>query len=207
MYFVTLRLHDVKTLQCPLNTQWKYILLIYFTLLVKALFPSFHYSLGIYIYFFAIHFTKSKFIKFVMSLLKPRVSCSSNFASLFRVIRDNSSVLFHLNLYMLWTNGAHQSANFQTSDHSHENNQIPYIIFQAMCKVSFKFWFLLNLILLIPPNFLVETSCFQQKEPIKVQYFGLFNALMKVHPISHFTHLCWELSYARTHSSLPCIKM
>ena len=139
MYFVTLRLHDVKTLQCPLNTQWKYILLIYFTLLVKALFPSFHYSLGIYIYFFAIHFTKSKFTKFVMSLLKPRVSCSSNFGSLFRVIREN--------------------------------------------------------------------SCFQQKEPIKVQFFGLLNALMKVHPISHFTHLCWELSYTRTYSSSPCIKM
>ena len=137
MYCVNLRLYDVKKLQCPLNTPWMYILLIYFILLVKAISSSFHYSLGKY--FFAIHFTKSKFIKFVMPLLKPRVSCSSNFASLFRVIRENSSVLFHLNLYMFWTNGAHQSANFRTFDHSHENNQIPYVIFQAMSQVSFKF--------------------------------------------------------------------
>ena len=62
-----------------------------------------------------------KFTKFLMSFLEPRVSFSSNFASLFSVMRHNSSVLFHLNLYMLWTKGAHQSANFQTFNYSHEN--------------------------------------------------------------------------------------
>ena len=41
-----------------------------------------------------------------------RVSFSSNFSSLFHVMRCNSSVLFHLNLYMLWTKGGHQSTNF-----------------------------------------------------------------------------------------------
>ena len=56
MYCVTLRLHDIKKLQSPLNKPWKY-----FTFLVKALLPSFHYSLGIYIYFF-IHFIKSKLV-------------------------------------------------------------------------------------------------------------------------------------------------
>ena len=49
-YCVTLRLHDIKKLQCPLNTPWKYILLIYFTILVKSLPPSFHHSLGIFIF-------------------------------------------------------------------------------------------------------------------------------------------------------------
>ena len=53
-----------------------------------------------------------KFIKFFMSFLEPRVSFSSNFASLFSVIRRNSSVLFHLKPYILWTKGAHQSAYF-----------------------------------------------------------------------------------------------
>ena len=62
-----------------------------------------------------------KFTKFLMSFLEPRVSFSSNFASLFSVMRHNSSVLFHLNLYMLWTKEAHQSANFQTFNCSHEN--------------------------------------------------------------------------------------
>ena len=42
-----------------------------------------------------------KFTKFLMSFLDPRVSFSSNFASLFLVMRHNYSVLFHLNLYML----------------------------------------------------------------------------------------------------------
>ena len=62
-----------------------------------------------------------KSTKFLMSFLEPRASFSSNFASLFSVMRHNSSVLFHLKLYMLWTKGADQSANFQTLDFSHEN--------------------------------------------------------------------------------------
>ena len=33
----------------------------------------------------------------------------------------NSSLLFYLELYMLWTKRAHQSANFQTCECSHEN--------------------------------------------------------------------------------------
>ena len=43
-----------------------------------------------------------------MSFLKPRASFSSNFASLSTLMRDNSSVLFHLKLYMLSTKGTDQ---------------------------------------------------------------------------------------------------
>ena len=42
------------------------------------------------------------------------------FLSPFSVMRHNSSVVFHLKLYMPWTKRAHQSANFQTCDWSHE---------------------------------------------------------------------------------------
>ena len=52
---------------------------------------------------------------------KPRVSYSSKFASHFIVMKHNSSVCFHLNLYMLCTKASNQSANFQTFDWSHEN--------------------------------------------------------------------------------------
>ena len=62
-----------------------------------------------------------KFSKFLMSFLEPRVTFSSNFASLFCVMRRNSCVLFHLNLCMLWTKGSHQSVHFHTFDCSHEN--------------------------------------------------------------------------------------
>ena len=53
--------------------------------------------------------------------LERRVSCSSNFASLFSVMRYNSSVLFHLNICMFWTNGSNQSTYFWTFNCSHEN--------------------------------------------------------------------------------------
>ena len=62
-----------------------------------------------------------EFTKFFMSFLKPRVSFSSNFASLFSFMRHNSSVLFHLNICILWTNGSNQSANFWTFNCSHKN--------------------------------------------------------------------------------------
>ena len=57
-----------------------------------------------------------KFTKFPMSFLEPRVNFSSYFASLSSVMRDNSSVLFNLKLYLLRTKGAYQRANLQTSD-------------------------------------------------------------------------------------------
>ena len=60
-----------------------------------------------------------------MSFLEPRVKFSSNFASLFNAMRHNSSVLFHLDLYMLWTKETHQKANVQTFDCSHKIYQIP----------------------------------------------------------------------------------
>ena len=48
-----------------------------------------------------------KFTKFLMSFFKQKVSFSSMFGSLFSVMRDNSSVLFQLKLYMLLTKVVH----------------------------------------------------------------------------------------------------
>ena len=62
-----------------------------------------------------------KFTKFLMSFLGLRVSFLFKLCTLFSVMRHNSSVLFHLYLYMLWTKEACQSANFQTFNCSHEN--------------------------------------------------------------------------------------
>ena len=61
------------------------------------------------------------FTKFLMSVLEPIVSLSSDFASFYRLMRHNSSVFFHLNLYILWILGAHQGANFQTFGSLYEN--------------------------------------------------------------------------------------
>ena len=44
-----------------------------------------------------------------------------NLVSLVSVRRDSSSVLFQLKIYIVLSKGAHQSANFQTFNCSHEN--------------------------------------------------------------------------------------
>ena len=82
----------------------------------------------------------SKIHQILISYLEPRVSFSSNYASLFGVKRHDSFVLLHLNLYMLWIKGAHENANFQKfSTAIIKINQMPYIIFQATGKFCFKF--------------------------------------------------------------------
>ena len=51
-----------------------------------------------------------------MSYLKPQVSFSLNFVSLFNVMKDNSSVLFWVKVYIVWKKKAHQSVKFQNFD-------------------------------------------------------------------------------------------
>ena len=45
-----------------------------------------------------------------------QVSFSSNFASIFNLMRDNSSVFFKLKLYMIFKKVTHESAQFQIFD-------------------------------------------------------------------------------------------
>ena len=54
-----------------------------------------------------------KFTKFLMSYLESQVSFYLNFASLFIVMRDRSSVLFKQKSYMIFTKGAHKVENFR----------------------------------------------------------------------------------------------
>ena len=112
-----------------------------------------------------------------MSFLKPRASFSSNFASLSTLMRDNSSVLFHLKLYMLSTKGTHQVQIFSQLLTLKLTKFL--VIFQATSQFSLQLRF-------------------GQKEPMKVQIFKFLSALMKVLPIPHasfettrsrFTHI------------------
>ena len=99
-----------------------------------------------------------------MSFLKPRASFSSNFASLSTLMRGDSSVLFHLKLYMLSTKGTHQVPIFGQLLALKLTKFL--VIFQATSQFSLQLRF-------------------GQKEPMKVQIFKFLNALMKVHPIPH----------------------
>ena len=80
-----------------------------------------------------------KLTKFHMSFLEPRASFSSNFSSLFSVVGHNSSVVFHLNLYMRWTKKPIKGQISRLSTARMKSNQIPYVIFQDTNQFSFKF--------------------------------------------------------------------
>ena len=69
----------------------------------------------------------SIFVKLLMSTLKLQVNSSSNFASFFIVMADNSSVDFKLILFQLWIKGSHQNPSFETFKCPGEN--LPYSSF------------------------------------------------------------------------------
>ena len=115
----------------------------------------------------------SKFIKFLMSILKWQVNSSSNFASFFIVMTHNSSVDFKLILFLLWIKGSHHYPNFETLNCSGEN--LPYSschfpnhksVFLQILDQSSGSWDITPLYLL------AETLYF--KEPIKVQIWWKF---------------------------------
>ena len=64
---------------------------------------------------------ESKFVKFIMSILKRQVNSSSIFKSFFVVKTHNSSVNFKLIHLLLLTKGSHESPNFYTFKCSGEN--------------------------------------------------------------------------------------
>ena len=64
---------------------------------------------------------KSKFVKFLMSVLKWQVNSFSNFALFLIVMTYNSPVNFKVIPFLLWTKGYHQSPNFDTFKCSGKN--------------------------------------------------------------------------------------
>ena len=127
-----------------------------------------------------------KFTKFLLSFLEQRFSFSSNFASLFNVMRHNSSVLFHLNLYMLWSEEAHQKKfpDFQLLARK-----------LSKCLKSF-FKLQVSFPLHFASPFSVMTHNFSEiyqlkhymlltKRTHQCTIFQTLSARMKVHPIPH----------------------
>ena len=119
---------------------------------------------------------ESKFVKFLMSVLKWQVNSSSNFALFFIFMTHNSSVDFKLILFLLWIKGSHQYPNFETFNCSGEN--LPYsschfpnhksVFLQILHhpSVSWK---------ITPLYFFCSNNIyFAQKDPIKVKTFETF---------------------------------
>ena len=117
---------------------------------------------------------ESKFVKFLMSVLKWHVNYSSlNFALLFIVMTHNSSVNLKLIHFLLWIKGSHQSPSFDTFRSSGEN--LPNFSSLFSNQKSF---FLQNLhnpsvSWKITPLYFCSSNnmYFGHKEPIKTQLF------------------------------------
>ena len=107
-FFIPLQFHE-GLLLCTFLAQTIYTLLKRSTLKWK---------------FWGFQVLGSKFIKFLMPVLKWQVNSSSNFASFFIAMTHNFSVDFKLRFFLLWIKGSHQHANFETFNCSGE--YLPY---------------------------------------------------------------------------------
>ena len=122
---------------------------------------------------------RSKFIKFLMSILNWQVNSSSNFASFFILMLHNSPVNFKLIHFLLWIKGSHQSPNFETVECSAENlpNSSCHLwkhksIFLQILRKS-------SVALNITPLYFLSSNIiyYGQKQPIKVYMFEIFECL------------------------------
>ena len=114
----------------------------------------------------------SKFVKFLMSVLKWQVNSFLNFASFFIVITFNSSVNFKLIYFLFWIKGFHKSPNFETFEWSGEN--LPNSSCHFTNHKSFFLQILHNSSVswkITPPYFLGQTLYICTKGHIKVQIF------------------------------------
>ena len=130
--------------------------------------------------------TRIKIYQIRHVIFETKKSFEIIFASLSTVMRDNSSVLFHLKLYMLSTKGTHQVQIFSQLLALKLTKFL--VIFQATSQFSLK-------------------VRFGQKGPIKVQIFKFLSALMKVDPISHASFETTRSGFIQIlhHCSLSCL--
>ena len=72
-----------------------------------------------------------KLTKFLMLFCKARISFPLNFASPFSAMTHNSSEIFCLKHYMLWTKKGHQSTFFRLSFALLKAHPFPHAIFES----------------------------------------------------------------------------
>ena len=118
----------------------------------------------------------SKFVKFLMSILKRQVGSSSIFVSFFIVMTHNAYVNFKLIHFLLWTIGSHQSSNFDTFKCSGENLQNSSCHFPSNKSVFLQILHHSSMSWKITPLYFFSSNniYFAQKEPIKVKIFETF---------------------------------
>ena len=118
----------------------------------------------------------SKFVKFLMSILKRQVSSSLIFVSFFIIMTHNFSVNFKLLHFLLWTIGSHQNSNFDTFKYSGENLPNSSCHFTSNKPVFVQILHHSSVSSEMTSLYLFSSNniYFVQKEPIKVKIFGTF---------------------------------
>ena len=159
-----------------------------------------------------------------MSFLKAEVSFSSNFTSFFSAIKHNSYVHFQLKtLYTLIKKSSLTCKFLRLSSARAKLCQIPHINFETKSQFLSKFYIILhyhNFVIsfrLIHFVLWILSKCpvkvpksnviyFAQKKPIKVQFWRLLRARVKIHQIlvtfettnQFFFEFCITLQYHET---------
>ena len=120
---------------------------------------------------------ESKFIKFLMWILKWEVNSTSNFALFSIVMTHNVSASFKVIHFLLWIKGSHQSPNFDTFKYSGKNLPNFSSLFSNRKAVFLQNLHISSVSWKITPLYFCSTNniYFGHKEPIKTkQFFRLF---------------------------------
>ena len=127
----------------------------------------------------------SKFVKFVMSILKRQVNSSSNLASFFIVMIHNSSVSFKLLYFLLLIKGSNQNPSFEIFKCSGENLSYSLCHFPNRKLVFFQLLHHSSVSWKTTPLYFFRSNVtyFAKKEPIKVDILRILSAQIKIHKI------------------------
>ena len=131
---------------------------------------------------------RSKFIKFLISILKRHFNSSPSFASFFIVMTHNSSVNFKLIYFLLWIKVSHQTPNFETFECSGENLANSLCHFPNHKSVFFQILYHSSLLWNATPlYFFVAQTLYTlgKMRPLKCKFLRLFNARVKICQIPH----------------------
>ena len=122
----------------------------------------------------------TKFVKFLMSVLKWKVNSSSNFALFFIVMTHKTTVNLQLIHFQFWTKVSYQSSNFDTFDCSGQNLQNSSCHFPSKKSVFLQIlhhssmsWKIMSLLC----TFLAQTIyTLLKKSPLKLKFLRLSSA-------------------------------
>ena len=114
----------------------------------------------------------SKFVKFLMSILKQVSSCS-NFVSFFVAMKGNSTLNFKMTHFLLWTTGSHQSSTCDTFKCSGKNLPNSSYHFPSNKSVFLQILHHSSMSWKITPFYFFSSNnmYFAQKDPVKVKIF------------------------------------